>query len=68
MTLPGWIQVAVFFLVILALTKPLGIYLARVFGGEPTPLSRVLGPVERDHAHLAAFDAGGDEFVSHGFS
>ncbi len=47
MTLVGWAQVAVFFFIVLALTKPLGAYLYRVFEGETRPLPRLLGPVER---------------------
>ncbi len=47
MTAIGWLQAIVFFLIILALTKPLGSYMARVFAGERTWLSPVLVPVER---------------------
>jgi potassium-transporting ATPase potassium-binding subunit len=47
MTVIGWVQAIVFFLVILALTKPLGSYMARVFEGERTWLSPVLVPVEK---------------------
>jgi potassium-transporting ATPase potassium-binding subunit len=47
MTAIGWLQAIVFFLIILALTKPLGSYMARVFQGERTWLSPVLVPVER---------------------
>ncbi len=47
MTAIGWLQAIVFFLIILALTKPLGLYMTRVFQGERTWLSPVLGPVER---------------------
>jgi K+-transporting ATPase ATPase A chain len=46
-TIFGWIQVAVFFALVLALTKPLGAYMARVFSGERTFLSPVMAPVER---------------------
>jgi K+-transporting ATPase ATPase A chain len=35
MTVNGWIQIAVFFLVVLALTKPLGKYMFRIFEGQP---------------------------------
>jgi len=42
----GLLQIVVFLLVLLALTKPLGLYMARVFGGERTLLSPVLEPVE----------------------
>lgn len=47
MTAIGWLQAIVFFLIVLALTKPLGSYMARVFAGENTWLSPVLRPVER---------------------
>jgi potassium-transporting ATPase potassium-binding subunit len=47
MTAIGWLQAIVFFLIILALTKPLGAYMARVFEGERTWLSPVLVPVEK---------------------
>jgi potassium-transporting ATPase potassium-binding subunit len=43
----GWLQAVVFFLLILAITKPLGSYMARVFQGERTWLSSVLAPVEK---------------------
>jgi K+-transporting ATPase ATPase A chain len=47
MTTNGWFQIAFFLFVILALTKPLGIYLHRVFEGEQRPFRRTLGVVER---------------------
>jgi|SRR5579872_2626883 len=47
MTLNGILQIALYFGVILLLTKPLGAYMARVFQGERTLLSPVLQPVER---------------------
>lgn len=47
MTITGWLQASVYFLLVLALTKPLGLYMARVFNGERTLLSPVLAPVER---------------------
>jgi K+-transporting ATPase ATPase A chain len=45
-TIYGWIQAGVYFAVLCALTKPVGLYLARVFAGERTLLSPVLAPVE----------------------
>ncbi len=39
MTSIGWLQAIAFFAIILALTKPLGSYMARVFSGERTWLS-----------------------------
>ena len=47
MTINGWVQIGVFLLVIIAVTKPLGVYMYRVFEGEQKPLPRLLGPVER---------------------
>jgi K+-transporting ATPase ATPase A chain len=47
MTLNGWLQIALFCAIIVALTRPLGGYVARVFAGERTVLSIVLRPVER---------------------
>ena len=47
MTPLGIAQIAFYFLVLLALTKPLGIYMARVFQGERTFLHPVLRPLER---------------------
>ena len=46
MTLAGWLQDALLFLVVLACVKPLGIFMARVFSGERVFLSPVLAPVE----------------------
>jgi K+-transporting ATPase ATPase A chain len=47
MTFNGWLQILLFCLVIIAITKPLGGYMTRVFAGERTPLTPVLRPVER---------------------
>jgi K+-transporting ATPase ATPase A chain len=41
------LQLVLYFGVLLLLAKPLGAYMARVYGGEPSGLDRVLGPVER---------------------
>ena len=47
MTLNGFLQLGIYFLVLLAVTKPLGVYMTKVFSGERTFLGRVFGPVER---------------------
>ena len=47
MTLNGWLQIIFFFLVIVAITKPIGVYLYRVFEAEKQPLPRTLGAIER---------------------
>ncbi|MBN8916799.1 MAG: potassium-transporting ATPase subunit KdpA [Rhizobiales bacterium] len=46
MTSNGWIQIALFCAIILALTPLLGGYMTRVFAGERTFLSPVLRPIE----------------------
>jgi K+-transporting ATPase ATPase A chain len=46
MTLIGWLQIALYCAIIVALVKPLGGYMTRVFSGERTFLSPVLRPVE----------------------
>jgi K+-transporting ATPase ATPase A chain len=55
-TLSGWIQIAVYFLVLLALTKPLGLFMFKVFTGERTWLSPVLRPVERTIYRVSGVD------------
>ena len=47
MTLTGWLQAAMVFGLLLALTKPLGSYMVAVFTGRRTWLSPVLMPIER---------------------
>src|SRR5215813_655194 len=47
MTLNGWFQILLFFVAVLVVTKPMGIFMARVFSGEKTFLDPVLRPVER---------------------
>src|SRR6476620_9812565 len=47
MTTNGWLQILVFFLVVLAITRPIGVYLYRVFEGTRQPLPRTLGRIER---------------------
>jgi len=47
MTINGWLQIAFFLLLILAVTKPLGVFMARVFSGEKTFMDPVLRPIER---------------------
>ena len=47
MTANGWIQIALYCAIIIAITAPLGWYMTRVFNGEKTFLSPLLRPVER---------------------
>jgi potassium-transporting ATPase potassium-binding subunit len=46
-TANGWFQIGFFLLVLLLITKPIGVFLARVFEGERTFLDPVLRPIER---------------------
>ena len=56
MTLNGWIQIAIYFVVLTALVVPLGRYMAQVFEGERTLLTPVLGPVERGLYRISGID------------
>jgi potassium-transporting ATPase potassium-binding subunit len=47
MTANGWIQIALFSVIIIAITRPMGGYMYRVFEGERTFLHPLLRPVER---------------------
>jgi K+-transporting ATPase ATPase A chain len=47
MTTNGWMQIAVFLALILAITKPLGVFMARVFSRDRTFLDPVVRPLER---------------------
>jgi K+-transporting ATPase ATPase A chain len=47
MTANGWIQIVLFGAIVIAITRPLGGYMTRVFAGERTLLHPILRPVER---------------------
>jgi potassium-transporting ATPase potassium-binding subunit len=47
MTVIGWIQIALYCAIVVALVKPLGAYMTHVFNGDRTFLSPVLRPIER---------------------
>ncbi len=56
MTLNGWIQIALYALLVPACVKPLGLFMARVFEGERTfPLARSCGPSSASSIALAAW-------------
>jgi K+-transporting ATPase ATPase A chain len=61
MTLNGWVQIAVFCVVIVLLTRPFGGYMTRVFSGERTLLSPVLRPVERSLYRLCGVDEAAEQ-------
>jgi K+-transporting ATPase ATPase A chain len=56
MTVQGWTLILVFIGILLALTKPVGLWLFALYEGRPTPFHAVLGPVERGFYRLAGID------------
>jgi potassium-transporting ATPase potassium-binding subunit len=46
MTFNGWLQIAIYAVLVILITKPFGGYMTRVFNGERTPLRLVLRPIE----------------------
>lgn len=42
-----YVQIALFFGVLLAVVRPLGAYMARVYEGEAKTMQRIIGPIER---------------------
>ena len=56
MTANGWVQIAVFLGAVLLVTKPLGLYLARVFDRRRTFLDPLARPVERVLYRLTRVD------------
>src|SRR5258708_1426916 len=56
-TLNGVLQVLLFLVIVLLVTKPIGLYMTRVFSGERTWLSPVLVPVERFFYRLSGINA-----------
>jgi K+-transporting ATPase ATPase A chain len=56
MTVNGWLQIAVYCVLLVLLTKPLGGYMTAVFNGERTFLSPVLRPLERGLYRISGVD------------
>jgi potassium-transporting ATPase potassium-binding subunit len=56
MTANGWFQIGFYLLVIFLLTKPVGIFMTRVFSGEKTFLDPFLRPLERVVYRLTGID------------
>src|SRR5215470_7535669 len=61
MTLVGWAQIALFCAVVIALVKPLGWYMNRVFSGEKTFLSPVLRPIEKSLYKIAGVNESSEQ-------
>ncbi|HYZ21308.1 MAG TPA: potassium-transporting ATPase subunit KdpA [Rhodopila sp.] len=56
MTINGWLQIALYCVLLILITKPLGGYMTRVFAGEHTALSPVLRPIERAFYRISGID------------
>jgi len=56
MTLNGWLQILLFAAIVIALAKPVGIFLTHVFNGERTFLHPVFRPIERAIYKLTGVD------------
>jgi potassium-transporting ATPase potassium-binding subunit len=61
MTANGWIQIALYAVIVIAITAPLGGYMMRVFGGERTFLTPVLRPIERLFYAISGVDEKEDQ-------
>src|SRR5262245_39933700 len=59
MTANGWFQIGLFLSVVFLVTKPLGVFMARVFNREKTLLDPLLRPIERLVYRLAGVDDNG---------
>ncbi|WP_428334269.1 potassium-transporting ATPase subunit KdpA [Novosphingobium sp.] len=56
MTVSGWALIATFVALCIAMAKPVGLWLFALYEGRDTPLTRVLGPVERGFYRLSGID------------
>ena len=61
MSIPGLLQVVLYVVVLVLITRPIGQYMARVFTGERTFLDRLMGPVERAIYRVTAVDPGAEQ-------
>ncbi|KQN24822.1 potassium-transporting ATPase subunit A [Sphingomonas sp. Leaf33] len=61
MTLQGWFLILLFVGILLALTKPVGLWLHALYEGRRTPLHVVLGPVERGFYKLSGIDPNAEQ-------
>ncbi|MCC2981033.1 potassium-transporting ATPase subunit KdpA [Sphingomonas sp. IC4-52] len=61
MTITGWALILGFVAILLALTKPVGLWLFALYEGRRTPLHLVFGPVERGFYRLAGVDPAAEQ-------
>ncbi len=56
MTINGWLQILFFLALVFLVTRPMGVYMARVFNHEKTFMDPVMRPIERVIYRLTAVD------------
>ncbi|MES1975374.1 MAG: potassium-transporting ATPase subunit KdpA [Pseudomonadota bacterium] len=56
MTFQGWGLIALFIIILVALAKPMGLWLFALYEGRRTPLHAVLGPIEKGFYKLGGID------------
>ncbi|WP_395397108.1 potassium-transporting ATPase subunit KdpA [Novosphingobium sp. BL-8A] len=61
MTIQGWLLIAAFVGILLALAKPVGLWLFALYEGRRTPLHAVFGPIERGFYRLSGIDPEEDQ-------
>jgi K+-transporting ATPase ATPase A chain len=61
MTVQGWLLILAFVAILLALARPMGLWLHALYEGRRTPLHALLGPVERGVYRLAGIDPAEDQ-------
>src|SRR5690348_1443391 len=61
MTANAWLQIALYFLVLVVLTKPLGLYISRVSQGQRTFLHGMLRPLEAAIYKLCGIDESAEQ-------
>ena len=61
MTFNGWVQIALFGAIVVALAKPFGGFMTRVFAGDRTWLAPALRPIEKGFYRLAGVDDRADQ-------
>ena len=56
MTLSGWLLIAGFIALTVAMAKPIGLWLFALYEGRRTPLHMIFGPVEKGFYALGGVD------------
>jgi K+-transporting ATPase ATPase A chain len=60
MTLNGWLQILLYFAVVLLVTKPMGTFMAKVFARERTWLDPLMRPIEKSLYKITRVDEGSE--------